>query len=161
MHLETSNKTQLQNHIMERNPGIKTLVENGETFEFLFSYEVNERKSLILKCFSSIQSYLHENNDKIQIEYSLCKLYDRVHVMQCSKCCKLGHNKKRIVHTKILQINTLVQIAVAKIIKLIVTPTTHSHVIALTILRKNIESSQELIMATTHHYDIRTAIPIP
>ena len=105
MHLETSNKTQLQNHIIERNPGIKTLVENGETFEFLFSYEVNERKSLILKCSSSIRSYLHENNDKIKIEYSLCKLYDRVHVMQCSKCCKLGHNKKivkrmfRLVHT--------------------------------------------------------------
>ena len=66
----------------------------------------------------------------------------------------------RIVHTKILQINTLVQIAVAQIIKLIVTPITHSHVIVLATLKKSIESSQELIMATTHHYDIRTAIPI-
>ena len=65
-----------------------------------------------------------------------------------------------IVHTKILQRNTLVHIAVAQIIKLILAPTTHSHVIVLTMLRKNIGSSQELIMATTHHYDIRTAIQI-
>ena len=97
--------------------------------------------------------------------------------MQCRKCCKLSHNKKnikrmfRLVHTA--QHHDFKDCPHKN--------STNKHACSNcsgsnnktdcntnnafsrdcpNYIKKNIDSSQELMMAMTHHYDIRTAIPI-
>ena len=41
--------------------------------------------------FSEIRKALRDNGDAIKIGNTLCKLYDRFHLTQCSKCCNYGH----------------------------------------------------------------------
>jgi len=94
-YFDTSDKNNIVSYVSEQNPFIKPLLnDENNSFEFLFDYDVNNHKTLIFKCSPNIRSALHKNNDKIKIGFSLCKIYDHIHVARCSKCCRFGHSFK-------------------------------------------------------------------
>ena len=67
---------------------------NKDCMEFLSSYNVNGNKTLIIKCSPKVRNLLKNSGDVIKIGHKLCRLYDRHHVYQCSKCCCYGHTIK-------------------------------------------------------------------
>ena len=91
-YVDTNNKEELIKRILDKNEYIKSVADkDGETFEFIFSYSHQNHKTIILKCSPNIRDAIHKNNHKIKIGFSLCKVYDRIHVPQCSKCCRFGY----------------------------------------------------------------------
>lgn len=62
-------------------------------FELILFYNTKSSKTLIFKCSPFIRKHIKDLDDKITIEYHQCKVFDNLHVTQCSKCCKFGHSK--------------------------------------------------------------------
>jgi len=92
---DTNDKPTIVTHILKNNQNLQKIFEkNPEALQFLFSYNVNGHKSLILKCTPEMRVALKEQNDYINIEHFKCKIYDRIHVTQCSNCTKFGHSNK-------------------------------------------------------------------
>ena len=92
-YFDTSNKEYVNAHIIENNPFIGNLASTSrEPIEFLFSYDINNRKTLIVRCSPLIRAAIHKNGDRLKIGVSLCRVYDRIHVLQCNKCCRFGHH---------------------------------------------------------------------
>jgi len=67
---------------------------NKECIQFLFQYKVGNRKTLVLKCSPKLRQLLKSTGDCLKVYFKLCKVYDRHHVFQCSKCCQFGHSRK-------------------------------------------------------------------
>ena len=92
-YFNTNDKKEVIDHIIENNSFIKSLTKaEQDTLEFLFSYDIKNHKSLVLKCSPTVRAAIFNNKDKIKVGLSLCRAYDRIHVLQCSKCCRFGHN---------------------------------------------------------------------
>ena len=94
-HFNTDNKEEVIKSIIESNIDLANeYTKNNDCLQYLFSYKAGDNKSIVLKCSAVIRNILHESNDFIKINHKLCKLYNRYHILQCTKCCKLGHSSK-------------------------------------------------------------------
>lgn len=88
-------KEEIVNSIIDSNDILRDeFLNNKDCLQFLFSYNTGTSKSIVLKCSANARNMLRNNNDTLKINHKLCKLYDRYHLLQCSKCCKLGHTSK-------------------------------------------------------------------
>ena len=95
LQFDTSIKDNIVPQIINQNNAlVKAFGENKDSLQFIFARETKGNKSLVLKCSPEIRSILKQQNDRINISHFQCKVYDRIHVVQCSKCCKFGHTKQ-------------------------------------------------------------------
>jgi len=93
MQFDTSDKENVVQYISETNDTIKNeLNVDKECLKFLFAYNVNNCKSIVLRCSPKLRHLLKNSGDKVIISHKLCKLYDRHHVLQCANCCGFGHS---------------------------------------------------------------------
>jgi len=92
---DTLNKMEVIKNIVNANEKLKNIYANNtDSIHFLFSYDVNNGKTIVLKCSPQIRETLKEMNDKIKIGFKICPIYDKHHVFQCSNCCQFGHSAK-------------------------------------------------------------------
>lgn len=92
-YLDTSNKKEIHSSIMDQNNWLKdALNTDNKSFEIIFSYNAKETKSLVCKCSPDLRKLINEHGDFLKIEHKQCKIYNHVHVTQCSKCCSFGHS---------------------------------------------------------------------
>jgi len=102
-HVDTSDPINIVQNVVTSNEFLKNEYEkDNECLKFLFYYNVGENKTLIFKCSPVIRQILKSNGDAIKLNYKMCKLYDRHHVLQCSKCCLLGHSSKNCKSTSLV-----------------------------------------------------------
>lgn len=93
-YFDTSNKEVVTKEILNFNSTIKDMIENNDsTFEYLLSYDTKSSKTLIFKCSPDIRKHIKELNDKIVVDFQECRVFDTLHIRQCSKCCAFGHSK--------------------------------------------------------------------
>lgn len=90
-HFGTTNKSDVTNAIFAENPFLK---ECSSKLEFLFSYESKHGKTLICKCSPDTRRLIKSNNDLLNIEFHQCRVFDRLFIAQCSRCCSVGHTKQ-------------------------------------------------------------------
>ena len=63
---------------------------------YLFSYDINGHKSLIMKFSHEFRAALKKNNnDQIMVNHFECTIFARIHVLQYALCCKFGHSTKQ------------------------------------------------------------------
>ena len=94
-YFNTDNNQNIFSSIIEENKYLQNFYDKDkDCMQYIFSYNTNGRKSIIIKCSPEVRRALKEQNDTIIIGQFECKLYDRIHVLQCSNCCKYGHTKK-------------------------------------------------------------------
>lgn len=91
-HFPTSNKDDVVASILSSNTFLAEL--NPGNIEYLFSYESKSGKTLILKCPPEVRKVIKNNNDMINIEYHQCRVFDRLHLSECTRCCGIGHTKQ-------------------------------------------------------------------
>jgi len=77
--------------IMKSNPWLENFVRDGETFEVLFTYEVRDWRSIVLKASPKIRSEIIFLGSTLRIENRRCPVKDRFHIQQCGKCLGFGH----------------------------------------------------------------------
>ena len=94
-YFNTDNNQNIVSSIIEENKYLQNFYDKDkDCMQYIFSYNTNGRKSIIIKCSPEVRRALKEQIDTITIGQFECKLYDRIHVLQCSNCCKYGHTKK-------------------------------------------------------------------
>ena len=81
----------LADMIVRSNPWLQEHVQNGETFEVLFTYVVRDWKSIVLRTSPKIRSEIILLGRALRIENRRCPVKDRFHVQQCGKCLGFGH----------------------------------------------------------------------
>ena len=89
-----ANEDNVQSTILKSNQWLKSLVEEGEEFEYLFSYKPKDLISAVFRISPKIRQHIVEAGMKIKVGYRLCPAQDRFHVKQCGKCLKFGHNSR-------------------------------------------------------------------
>jgi len=94
-YFDTSNKETIVARIVEKNSYLKEQHEkNNECMQYLFTYNTNGHKTIVLKCSPDMRCAIKNHNDNLNIDCFKCKVYDHFHILQCSKCCKFGHTFK-------------------------------------------------------------------
>jgi len=79
-------------HIIQKNPEIKQLTDDGHKIEMIFSRKCDEdNKAIYLKVDKDIRNVIRSNKGFIYIGLSRCKTYDHYYVIQCFKCQRFGH----------------------------------------------------------------------
>lgn len=81
----------LTESIISSNKWLKELVENGETFKVLFTYEVRDWSSIVCKVSPGIRTEIIFRGNSIKIENRSCPIKDRFHIVQCGNCLGFGH----------------------------------------------------------------------
>lgn len=81
----------LSETIVKSNSWLQRLVEEGEKFEVLFSYKVRDLGSIVCKISPRIREEIIRQGSSIKIENRFCRVKDRFHIVQCSKCLAFGH----------------------------------------------------------------------
>lgn len=86
-------KDQVKSRIMEENRWLRTLVEENETFDVLFTYKKDSLGSIVCKVSPKIRQLLIERANYIKIAMRSCPVKDRFHITRCGKCMKYGHKR--------------------------------------------------------------------
>ena len=92
---ELADLSSITDDIVNKNAWLKSLVSQGKKFEYVAKFK-NKREStdLVFKIDPEIRKCLRDRNDQILTPYSVCKIYDRYHVLQCYKCLGFNHTSK-------------------------------------------------------------------
>lgn len=80
--------------IVKSNPWLHDHVQNGEKLEVLFTYEVRDWKSIVLKTSPKIRSEIILRGNTLRIVNRRCPVKDRFHIPQCGKCLGFGHKSR-------------------------------------------------------------------
>ena len=80
--------------IIKSNPWLQDCVDDGETLEVLFTYEVRDWKSIVLKTSPKIRSEIIGLGNTLRIENRRCPVKDRFHIQKCGKCLSFGHKSR-------------------------------------------------------------------
>ena len=89
-------KDKLLSAIKDKNPHIKDLIDKGKCFEILFikNDPLKDGESrAVVKVDVEILSKIRQNKYRLFVDFSSCRISDRVHIVQCYKCQKYGHTK--------------------------------------------------------------------
>lgn len=92
----TNSATRLLEAIINKNPKIKQLTEDGKLFEILFIKQDPFKEHFsraIVKVDNEILSSIRQNSYRLFVDFSSCHVSDRVHIIQCYRCQKYGHTK--------------------------------------------------------------------
>ena len=87
----STDKQSIKDLIVESNPWLEDLVDEGETFEVIFTYEVRDWRSIVCKVSPLIRARLFHNRSALRIANRSCPVKDSFHVKQCGKCLGFGH----------------------------------------------------------------------
>lgn len=66
----------------------------NEVFECILTYAVSDRKTLFFRCSHGVRHLLHQNGDKVNIDFKQCRIFEHLHVVFCNRCCSVGHTNK-------------------------------------------------------------------
>lgn len=77
--------------IVSSNKWLEDMVQNGESFKVLFTYEVKDWSSVVCKVSPNVRAEIIYRRNSIKIENRLCPIKDRFHVLQCGNCLGFGH----------------------------------------------------------------------
>lgn len=80
--------------ITKSNKWLEKMIEDGESFEILFTYEVKDWGSIVCRVSPKLRAEIIRRGNVIKIENRSCPIKDRVHVLQCGKCLGFGHKTK-------------------------------------------------------------------
>ena len=95
----TKDQEQLKNDILSKNPKIHNYVKDGKTFEILFIQETQSTNRAIIKVDPEILNYLsnlkevRKTNAVIFVQNSVCRYFNRFHILQCYQCQTFGHRR--------------------------------------------------------------------
>ena len=84
-------KEDIKKLIVKSNKWLENLINEGETFDVIFSYDVRDWRSVVCKVSPKIRSHTFSNNKTLRIANRSCPVKDRFHVKQCGKCLGFGH----------------------------------------------------------------------
>ena len=92
---ELADMSCITDDIINKNGWLKTLVSQGKLFSLITKFK-NKRNGfdLVFKVSPEIRKCLRDRTDEILTPYSVCKVYDRYHVIQCYKCLEFNHLSK-------------------------------------------------------------------
>ena len=88
--------TGLKTAICDKNPAISDLIEKGKVFEILFikkDFRKENCSIAVAKVDEDIRKAIQSMKNQLFIDFSRCRVIDRIHVTQCYKCQKFGHVK--------------------------------------------------------------------
>ena len=86
----------LKQAICNKNPALKDLIDKNKTFDILFIKEDLRRNRFSMaavKVDVEIYNVIKSQQYQIFIDFSRCRVTDRIHVTQCYNCQKFGHMK--------------------------------------------------------------------
>ena len=89
-----SDHEKLKHAICEKNPSLKSLIDNGKVFEILFIKDDWRRSGsslAVVKVDKDIYSAILQQKRQIYIDFSRCHISDRFRVIQCYRCQQFGH----------------------------------------------------------------------
>ncbi|HBK70178.1 MAG TPA: hypothetical protein DDZ39_00725, partial [Flavobacteriaceae bacterium] len=84
-------KDEVVQEIINKNPSIEKLVNEGEVLECIYENKRNETQNFCIKVGPSIREYIKKNGNSIFIGYQKCSVKDYFYVKQCYKCQMFGH----------------------------------------------------------------------
>ena len=88
-------KGQIWQTIVDKNEGVKTLIENGSVLEIVYFRKHKYSSTVAIKVSPDIRLYILEKlNAKLFLFSSCCRASDRCHYQQCYHCLKYGHIAK-------------------------------------------------------------------
>lgn len=87
-------KESLKELIVKSNQWLEHFLNRGETFEVIFTYEVRDWRSIVIKVSPEIRSHIFYNRSALRIANRSCPAKDRFHVKQCGKCLGFGHKSR-------------------------------------------------------------------
>jgi len=94
-YFNTTDKESIVQRIVEKNSFLSNEYNaNHDSIQYLFTYNTNSGKTIVLKCSPKVRNLIKQQNDSLIIDCFKCKIYDHFHILQCSKCCKYGHSSK-------------------------------------------------------------------
>ena len=91
IHMHGDSPEGIKKTIMCSNQWLQAMIESGETFAVLFSYEVREYRNIVCKVSPRIRSDILKRGSSLRIENRSCRVNDRFHILQCGKCLEFGH----------------------------------------------------------------------
>ena len=86
----------LKQAICDKNPTLKDLIEKNKVFDILFIKEDPRRSRssmAAVKVDVEIYKAIKTLQFQVFIDFSRCRITDRIHVTQCYRCQKFGHMK--------------------------------------------------------------------
>ncbi|XP_066955365.1 uncharacterized protein [Macrobrachium rosenbergii] len=92
------NEEDIIENIKDKNPWLRYLIKNEDDFKKVatLNADTNGRPQYVIKCSPQIRRNVAARGDKLYIldkfgDEKFCKVYDRYHVVRCTKCQKFGH----------------------------------------------------------------------
>ena len=87
------NKQELLSAICNKNPQIKSCIDNGKTFEVIFITHDKSKdfSRAVVKLDPDILQVIRQLKYKIYIDFGVCRVSDRFFINQCYRCQKFGH----------------------------------------------------------------------
>lgn len=95
-------KTDLRESIIKENPLLQPSLEQGGTFDILFTYTAKDFGSAVIKTSANIRSAIIANNMAINIGNRACPVRDRLQPLRCTKCCAFGHTRSHCRSTSLV-----------------------------------------------------------
>ena len=89
-----TDKQSIKDQIVKSNQWLENLIDEGETFEVIFTYVVRDWKSIVCKVSPKIRSHTFFNGSALRVANRSCPVKDRFHVKQCGKCLGFGHKSR-------------------------------------------------------------------
>ena len=89
-----TDKVELTKRIMEMNPKVKTLNDDGQTFVILFMRAPNgpyTNFQVVARVGPKIRDVIRANYNRLYVGCELVRIYDRFHVKRCNKYNEFGH----------------------------------------------------------------------
>ena len=95
-------KTVLIKDILSRNDSIRNVLDSdsNECLEVVMLQKMMPSDNQVsyiaaLKMTSNVRKAIYENDNKIFVSLSRCKVFDRYHILQCYHCQKPGHSSSK------------------------------------------------------------------
>ena len=90
------NDSEVINTLIRANPCLESTPNIENKIKFLFKKPAAGNTShFILKCDPDVRRTVHENHDKLKLEWGWYDVRDRYHVLTCSHCQGYGHMEKQ------------------------------------------------------------------
>ena len=92
-------KLQIRETIIQKNAGVKSLVEKGSKLEVVFLQKHKNSSTIAIKVSPDIRSHIIKNcSSKLYLFSSRCRVADRFYYKQCYHCQNFGHESKSCPH---------------------------------------------------------------
>jgi len=100
-HFSISDKTKAIQTIIKDNAFIEGFIKTPEDLEILFSYKGRYGNNLVMRVNPEIRKQFLEKK-YIILGKCMCKIFDRIDVSHCQKCCKFGHKTNQCKSTQLI-----------------------------------------------------------